>query len=52
MRYLGIDFELKNLPELDHGFIPMGPWMNAFEAKAKRPVSIAVEAAGDRKSVV
>jgi len=48
MRYLGIDFELKNLPELDHGFIPMGPWMNAFEAKAKRPVSIAVEAAGGR----
>ncbi|MPM15128.1 hypothetical protein SDC9_61494 [bioreactor metagenome] len=48
MRYLGIDFELKNLPELDHGFIPMGPWMNAFEALAKRPVSIAVEAAGGR----
>lgn len=48
MRYLGIDFELKNLPELDHGFIPMGPWMNAFEALAKRLVSIAVEAAGGR----
>ena len=48
MRYLGIDFELKNLPELDHAFVPMGKWMNAYEAQAKHPVSIAVEAAGGR----
>ncbi|MEN6419353.1 MAG: ROK family protein, partial [Clostridiaceae bacterium] len=48
MRYLGIDFELKNLPELDHAFLPMGKWMNAYEAQAKHPVSIAVEAAGGR----
>lgn len=48
MRYLGIDFELKNLPELDHAFLPMGKWMNAYEALAKHPVSIAVEAAGAR----
>ena len=30
MRYLGIDFEVKNMPELDPGFIPLGPWMEAY----------------------
>jgi len=48
MWYLGIEFQLKHLPELDHGFISMGLWMNAYEAIARQPVSIAVEAMGGR----
>ena len=48
MRYLGIAYSVKNLPELDCGFIPMGAWMDAYEAMAKKPVSIAVEAADGR----
>lgn len=48
MRYLGVEYSIKTLPELDPGFIPMGVWMNAYEALAKKPVSVAVEAAGGR----
>lgn len=43
MKYLGIEFPVKNLPELDPGFIPLGPWMEAYLQKADKPVSIAVE---------
>ena len=43
MRYLGIDFSVKNMPELDPGFIPLGPWMRAYLKGAAKPVSIAVE---------
>lgn len=48
MQYLGIEFELRNTPELDTGFIPMGVWMNAYEKLAKQKVVIAVEAANGR----
>jgi predicted NBD/HSP70 family sugar kinase len=48
MQYLGISYSLKHAPELDAGFIPLGVWMNAYEAQAKHPVKIAVEAAGGR----
>lgn len=43
MNYLGIEFNIKNLPELDPDFIPFGPWMTAYLAGADKPVSIAVE---------
>ena len=43
MQYLGIEFPVKNLPELDPGFIPLGPWMKAYLANASKPISIAVE---------
>lgn len=43
MQYLGIEFPVKNLPELDPGFIPLGPWMKAYLANASQPISIAVE---------
>lgn len=43
MNYLGIDINVKNSPELDPSFVPMGPWMRAYLAGAKKPVSIAVE---------
>ena len=51
MNYLGIDFPVKNLPELDPGFIPFGPWTDAYLAGAKTPVAIAVERQDGRISV-
>ena len=43
MNYLGIELNVKNIPELDRNFIPMGPWMIEYEKEASRPVGIAIE---------
>ena len=43
MKYLGIEFPVKNMPELDSGYIPLGPWMKAYLEGAKKPIAIAVE---------
>lgn len=43
MKYLGIEFPVKNMPELDPGYIPLGPWMKAYWEGAKKPIAIAVE---------
>jgi hypothetical protein len=43
MKYLGIEFEIKNMPELDPEFIPLGPWIDAYLKGAEKPISIAVE---------
>lgn len=47
-QYLGIAYSIKNMPELDDGFIPLGVWMRAYEQLARTPIAIAVEAAGGR----
>ena len=51
MRYLGIDFPMKHVPELDPGFIPFGVWMDAYLEGAKQPLAIAVEREQGRVSV-
>ena len=43
MEYLGVKFDLKNVPALDPGFIPFGVWMDAYLKDAKTPIAIAVE---------
>lgn len=43
MKYLGITFNVKNMPELDPEFIPLGPWLKAYLQGADKPISIAVE---------
>ena len=43
MNYLGIDLDIRNLPDLDQDFIPMGPWMIEYEKEAIRPIGIAIE---------
>jgi len=43
MQYLGINFDMKHIPELDPGFIPFGVWANEYEKTATKPVAIAVE---------
>ena len=35
MKYLGIQFDLKNVPVLDPDFIPFGVWMDAYLQNAK-----------------
>jgi ADP-L-glycero-D-manno-heptose 6-epimerase len=51
MSYLGIDLDMRNVPELDTDFIPMGPWMIAYEKEADRPVAIAIEREEGKVSV-
>ena len=43
MKYLGIGYSLKHLPELDQGFIPFGVWSEAYLKGAAQPLAIAVE---------
>lgn len=43
MEYLGIEFDIKNKPVLDPGFIPFGVWMNEYLKGAEHPIKIAVE---------
>ncbi len=45
MKFLGINVQMKNCPELDPGFIPLYQFNHAFLATAKVPVSIAIERA-------
>ena len=41
MQFLGVNIPVKNIPELDPGFIPLHLYNRAFLADAKKPVSIA-----------
>ena len=45
MKFLGINVNVQNSPELDPAFIPLHLFNKAFLADAKKPVSIAVERA-------
>lgn len=51
MKYLGIEFEVKNMPPLDGEYIPFGPWMDAYLKNASKPISIAVERDHDKITV-
>ena len=43
MQYLGVNYSIRNIPELDPGFIPFGVWANAYRQGASKPLAIAVE---------
>ena len=43
MRYLGIEYDVKNMPILDDEFIPFGVWMKEYLKGADYPIAIAVE---------
>ena len=51
MKYLGIEFEVKNMPSLDADFIPFEPWIREYLSCAKNPIAIAVERTGGKCSV-
>ncbi|MBR0341074.1 MAG: ROK family protein [Oscillospiraceae bacterium] len=46
MEYLGIKYDVKNMPELDREFIPLGKWMVGFLKTADYPVKIGIERLG------
>lgn len=46
MKLFDIEFSVKNIPELDHGFMPLLSFMRAYRAGAHKPVGIAVERSG------
>lgn len=43
MNYLGIEYSVRDLPELDRAFIPFGVWIDAYEKGAEKPLAIAIE---------
>jgi len=46
MDFLNVNVNVKNLPELDPGFIPLNKFNEAFLSTAAKPISLAVERAG------
>lgn len=46
MKHLGIEIDVRNLPELDQEFLPLYKFNTAFLKTAKKSVSVAVERAG------
>ena len=48
----GIEVSLKNVPELDPAFYPMGRYNRAFLAAAKQPISVAAERADGQMAAV
>ena len=51
MNHLGIEVPVKNIPELDPGFLPLGKFAAAFLRSAQKPLDIAVERAGGEVAV-
>lgn len=52
MQLYGIDIDIKNVPKLDPGFIPLFKFNTAYLKGAKKPVSIAVERASGEMATV
>ena len=52
MNYLGIEAEVRNLPELDRDFFPLYKFNHAFLASAAKPVGIALERSGGEMASV
>lgn len=52
MKFSGIEIPVKNVPELDPGFIPLYKFNQAFLADAKKPIGIAIQRAGDEMASV
>ena len=51
MKFFDIEVEVKNVPELDPGFIPLGKFFASFLKDAKQPLDIAVERSGGEIAV-
>lgn len=46
MNFLNVEIPVKNLPELDQGFVPLGLFFKHYEKGAQKPLCIAVERSG------
>lgn len=45
MKFLNVDIPVRNLPELDNTFVPLGLFFREYRKGAKKPLCIAVERA-------
>ncbi len=52
MERFGIEFQVKNRPELDGGYMPLLSFFRAYEKLAREPFGFAVEAGEDQVAVV
>ena len=43
MNYLGIEYDYRNKPSLEPGFLPFAVWAKAYLSQADRPFRVAVE---------
>ncbi len=46
MKFLNVEIPVKNLPELDPGFVPLGLFFKHYATGAEKPLCIAVERSG------
>ena len=46
MKFLNVEIPVKNLPELDPGFVPLGLFFQHYATGAEKPLCIAVERSG------
>ena len=46
MKFLNVEIPVKNLPELDQGFVPLGLFFKHHQMVAQKPLCIAVERSG------
>lgn len=51
MKFLNVDIPVKNLPELDQGFVPLGLFFKEYSQNATKPLCIAVERSGGQVGV-
>lgn len=51
MKFLNVEIPVKNLPELDQGFVPLGLFFKEYSKNAKKPLCIAVERSGGQVGV-
>lgn len=52
MKLFNVEFSVKNKPELDESFMPLGLFMRAYRAEAHKSVGIAVERSGGQVAAV
>ena len=46
MNFLNVDIPVKNVPELDKGFVPLGLFFKNYQKGAAKPLCVAVERSG------
>lgn len=51
MNFLNVEIPVKNLPELDKTFVPLGSFFRAYRQGAQKPLAVAVERSGGQIGV-
>ncbi len=51
MKFLNVEVPVKNLPELDGGFVPLAKFFSAYQKGTEKPLAIAVERSGGQIGV-